>query len=132
MIFKDFELIEMNEEQKDSALIDKCIIIATRTKEVNTLQERERTPTETDDKCLAAYVDNLLIDHLLTKAESNSRGCYDFCGFPFYISESLEKYKLALDRESKMKQHSPQADSEPSVTETTAATQTKHQIITAS
>jgi hypothetical protein len=54
MIFKDFELIEMNEEQKDSALIDKCIIIATRTKEVNTLQERERTSTETDDKCLAA------------------------------------------------------------------------------
>ena len=50
MIFKDFELIEMNEEQKDSALIDKCIIIATRTKEVNTLQERERTSTETDDK----------------------------------------------------------------------------------
>jgi hypothetical protein len=88
-IFKDFELIEMNEEQKDNSLIDKCIIVATRTKEVLTLQER--TPTDTEEAASPTskmrQLDNYLIEYFLTRAEANSKESYDFNGFPFYLSD---------------------------------------------
>ena len=135
-MFKDFELIELNEEQKDNSLIDKCLIVATRTKEVLTLQER--TPTEEGPSSPTSKVrqlDNYLVDYFLSRSESNSRESYDFCGFPFYLSDQLIKYKQALDRESKMKHNPSQLEGEPQPTEAAAAQQTKqtkHQMITAS
>jgi len=62
-----------------------------------------------------------LIEHLLSRTEANSKESYDFCGFPFYISDQLIKYKQALDRESKMKQNPPQAESEQSAAEAPAS-----------